>query len=115
MMIEFSHNNFLHAQVERSIQYVLGLEPIELLQPSTQSTVTDSCSDTETRNESEQPTSPTHPLLSHVMDTVFSPSISTFSTLPIFQTNCFFFMFHLIHVANERSLYRPAYHGCLGT
>ena len=83
-MVEFSHNNFLHAQVERSIQYVLGLEPIELLQPSTQSTVTDCCSETETRNESEQPTSPTHPLLSHVRDHLCVP----FSSLsPICQIN----------------------------
>ena len=50
--MEYSHNNFLHAQVERSVQYILGLEPIDLLQPV---------------RESEQPTSPTHPLLSHVI------------------------------------------------
>jgi len=52
MLMEYSHNNFLHAQVERSVQYILGLEPIDLLQPV---------------RESEQPTSPTHPLLSHLM------------------------------------------------
>lgn len=70
-MIEFSHNNFLHSQVERSIQYVLGLEPIELLQPSTQLAVTDSSSEKETKVESEQPTSPTHRLLTHVGGFVF--------------------------------------------
>ena len=68
MMVEFFHNNFLHAQVERSIQYVFGLEPIDLLQPSNPSTVTDGSSENETRNESEQPTSPNHRLLSYVMD-----------------------------------------------
>jgi hypothetical protein len=68
MMVEFCNNNFLHAQVERSIQYVLGLEPIDLLQPSTPLAVTDGSSENETRNESEQPTSSNHRLLSYVMD-----------------------------------------------
>ena len=63
MIVKFSHNNFLHAQVERSIQYVLGLEPIELLQPSTTGTVDDS----ENKSESEQPTSSSHTLLAHVI------------------------------------------------
>lgn len=66
-MIEFSHNNFLHAQVERSIQYVLGLEPIELLQPSTQSAIKSSGPETETNIKSEQPISPTNRLLIHVI------------------------------------------------
>jgi hypothetical protein len=69
MMVEFCHNNFLHAQVERSIQYVLGLEPIDLLQPSTPSMVTDGSSENETKNESEQPTNPNHRLLSYVIET----------------------------------------------
>ena len=64
MVVDFSHNNFLHAQVERSIQHVMGLEPIELLQPSTQS----SAEDAETSGRGrEQPKSPTHPLLAHVL------------------------------------------------
>ncbi|XP_045031447.1 serine/threonine-protein phosphatase 6 regulatory subunit 2-like isoform X3 [Daphnia magna] len=67
MMVEFSHNNFLHAQVERSVQYVLGLEPIDLLQPSTQLTVNDCSLRTEHRTQSEQPTSSTHCLLSYLM------------------------------------------------
>ena len=62
MILEFSHNNFLHAQVEKSIQHILGLEPIELLQPSTQQ-----AEEIEPKKEAEQPTSPTHPLLSHVI------------------------------------------------
>ncbi|EFX89814.1 hypothetical protein DAPPUDRAFT_310134 [Daphnia pulex] len=70
MMVEFCHNNFLHAQVERSIQYVLGLEPIDLLQPSTPLAVTDGSSENETRNESEQPTSSNHRLLSYLMNDV---------------------------------------------
>ena len=67
MLLEFSHNNFLHAQVERSVQYILGLEPIDLLQPSkpNQSSVGDEHTDGR-KEETEQPTSPTHPLLSHV-------------------------------------------------
>ena len=71
MIVEFSHNNFLHAQVERSIQYVLGLEPIELLQPSTASTTT-TTTDSETKAESEQPTSSSHALLAHVIDLLLS-------------------------------------------
>ena len=67
MLVEFCHNNFLHAQVERSIQYVLGLEPIDLLQPSTPLTVANASSENETRNDSEQPISPNHRLLSYVM------------------------------------------------
>lgn len=65
-MIEFSHNNFLHAQVERSFQFVMGLEPIDLLQPSSQPSLTGSCLESETRNETEQPVNRTHQLLSHV-------------------------------------------------
>lgn len=70
MIVEFSHNNFLHAQVERSIQHVLGLEPIEFLQPSTQTSTTSMAGtneESETKTESEQPTSPSHPLLAHVI------------------------------------------------
>lgn len=34
-MLEFSHSNFLHAQIERSVQHVLGLEACDLIQTTT--------------------------------------------------------------------------------
>ena len=65
MMLEFHHSNFLHAQVERSIQCVLGLEPIDLLQPSQQPAAGQDSLDG-SQQESEQPTSSSYPLLTHV-------------------------------------------------
>lgn len=107
-MIEFSHNNFLHSQVERSIQYVLGLEPIELLQPSTQLAVADSSSEKETKNETEQPTCPTHRLLTHVGGFVYLANSNPFRVI------CLYYMVSSMFVADDRGVYCSAHHGCLG-
>lgn len=48
MMVEFSHNNFLHSQIERSIQNLLGLETSELIQTTTTETEITSNSDRST-------------------------------------------------------------------
>lgn len=101
MIVEFSHNNFLHAQVERSIQYVLGLEPIELLQPSTTGTTDDS----ETKTETEQPTSSSHTLLAHVIYHIFSVQL---------LDRFFSLMYGIIFTVDDGDLSCPAYNGGVG-
>ena len=61
--MKFHHSNFLHSQVERSIQCILGLEPIDLLQPSQPSSEEPADGGP---HENEQPLSASHPLLTHV-------------------------------------------------
>ena len=66
-MLEFHHSDFLHAQVEKSIQCILGLEPIDLLQPSQQAPASVGQESTDgSQAEKEQPVSFLHPLLTHV-------------------------------------------------
>jgi len=68
MMLEFHHSNFLHAQVEKSIQCILGLEPIDLLQPSQQAPASVGQESTDgSQTEKEQPVSSLHPLLTHLV------------------------------------------------
>lgn len=64
MMMKFHHSNFLHSQVERSIQCILGLEPIDLLQPSQPSSEEPADGGP---HENEQPLSASHPLLTHLL------------------------------------------------
>lgn len=108
-MVEFSHNNFLHAQVERSVQYVLGLEPIDLLQPSTQLTVNDCSLRTEHRTQSEQPTSSTHCLLSYVKNT-FVTGLAISHSIKVTM----YLRFTKIYIADDRYVHRSTYNGCLG-
>ena len=66
-MLEFHHSDFLHAQVEKSIQCILGLEPIDLLQPSQQAPASVGQESTDgSQAEKEQPVSFLHPLLTHL-------------------------------------------------
>lgn len=68
MLLEFSHNNFLHAHVERSIQHITGLEPTELLRSPAVTPTAEEGGETEPKNEPEEPASPSpHPLLAHVI------------------------------------------------